>query len=177
MDNNQKLRIQVREEFSDYLDVRKYRKTKERFAILDHIYTSADHFDMESLQESMNETSLRVSRATLYNTMDLLLDCGLVVKHQFGTNAAKYECAYGNENHDHIICTSCGKVWESDSGSLFTPAMRRKIKKFTIRYYSMYIYGTCSKCSFVKRQELYKLKREREKDQEMKSKSKSKSIK
>lgn len=170
MDNNQKLREQVKEEFSKYLEVRNYRKTKERFAILDQIYSNNEHFDMESLLEVMSKTSMRVSRATLYNTIDLLLDSGLVVKHQFGTNTAKYECAYGNDNHNHLICTTCGKVWESDSGNLFTPAMRRKIRKFTISYYSMYIYGTCSKCSYEKRVALYKLRREQEKAQKNKSK-------
>lgn len=163
MDNNQKLKERVREEFSEYLTLRRQRKTKERFAILDHIYASPDHFDMESLMVSMKESSIRVSRATLYNTMELLLDCGLVIRHKFGTTAATFERTYGNENHNHLICTTCGNVWESDSGNLFTPTMRRKIKKFTINYYSMYIYGTCSKCSHAKRVALYKLRQENEK--------------
>lgn len=175
MDNNQKLKEHVSQEFSEYLTLRKQRKTKERFAILDHIYSSADHFDMESLQISMNkESPIRVSRATLYNTMELLLDCGLVIKHQFGTAAATFERTHGNENHNHLICTTCGNVWESDSGNLFTPSMRKKITKFTINYYSMYIYGTCSKCAHAKRMALYKLRRENEKAQLKKESEKKK---
>lgn len=162
MDNNQKLRDQVKEELEDYLTVRKHRKTPERFAILDHIYNTKGHFDIDSLYKSMiNEKSFRVSRATLYNTIDLLLDCGLVVKHQFGGNISKYERAYGNENHDHIICTSCGEVWESKNGNMFSPGLQKKIKRnFTISYYSMYIYGTCSTCSREKKRELRRLKKE-----------------
>lgn len=160
MDSSQKLRKQVKDEFMQYLSVRKLRKTPERFAILDHIYNTKGHFDMDSLYKSMVDMNFRVSRATLYNTIELLLDCGLVVKHQFGGNISKYERAYGNENHDHIICTSCGEVWESKNGNLFTPAQQRKIKKFTVSYYSMYIYGICSKCSHAKKIALRKLNKE-----------------
>lgn len=158
--DNQKLKKQVKDEFMDYLTLRKHRKTPERFAILEHIYSVKGHFDMDSLYKSMIDVNFRVSRATLYNTIDLLLDCGLVVKHQFGGNISKYERAYGNENHDHIICTSCGEVWESKNGNLFTPAQQKKIKKFTVSYYSMYIYGICSKCSHSKKMELRKLNKE-----------------
>lgn len=155
--DNLKLKAQVKEEFTDYLVQHKHRRTPERYAILEHIYSTVGHFDMDSLYRSMIEVNFRVSRATLYNTIILLLDCGLVVKHQFGDNIAKYERAYGNENHDHIICTICGKVWESKNGNLFTPAQQKKIKKFTVLYYSMYIYGICSKCSHVKKMELKRI--------------------
>ena len=157
MDSNQKLRKQVKDEFMDYLTLHKHRKTPERFAILDHIYSTKGHFDMDSLYKSMIDVNFRVSRATLYNTIELLLDCGLVVKHQFGANVAKYERAYGNENHDHLICTSCGEVWETKNGNLFTLAQQKKIKKFTVNYYSMYIYGICSKCSHARKMQLRKL--------------------
>lgn len=168
MDNNQKLRNQVKGEFMEYLTLHKHRKTPERFAILDHIYKTKGHFDMDSLYKSMIEMNFRVSRATLYNTIELLLDCGLVVKHQFGGNISKYEKAYGNENHDHIICTSCGDVWESKNGNLFTPAQQRKIKKFTVSYYSMYIYGICGKCSQEKKMQLKKLERKSSKSTQRK---------
>ncbi len=157
--DNVKLRNQVKEEFMGYLTVHKHRKTPERFAILDHIYSTKGHFDMDSLYKSMIDVNFRVSRATLYNTIDLLLDCGLVVKHQFGANVAKYERTYGNENHDHLICMSCGEVRETKNGDLFTPAQQKKIKKFTVHYYSMYIYGICSKCSHAKKMQLRKLSR------------------
>lgn len=164
MDSNQKLKDEVREQFSNYLTLRKHRKTTERFAILEHIYSIRGHFDMDSLHKSMNELSLKVSRATLYNTIDLLLDCGLVVKHQFGGNISKYERAYGNENHDHVICTSCGLVWELKNTNFFSPAQQKKIKKFTVSYYSMYIYGICSKCSHARKLALQKIERESKKE-------------
>lgn len=158
--DNSKLRKQVKDEFMDYLTLHKHRKTPERFAILDHIYSTKGHFDMDSLYKSMIDVNFRVSRATLYNTIELLLDCGLVIKHQFGANVAKYERAYGNENHDHLICTSCGEVRETKNSNLFTPAQQKKIKKFTVNYYSMYIYGICSKCSHAKKMQLRKLNKQ-----------------
>ncbi len=156
--DNEKIRAQAKDEFTEYLTYRKHRKTSERYAILDHIYTIKGHFNMDSLFNSMLGASFRVSRSTLYNTIELLLDCGLVVKHQFGANASQYERAYGNENHDHIICIDCGEVRESRS-NLISDAQLKKIKKFKVSYYSMYIYGVCSKCSHARRMKLNRMRR------------------
>ena len=151
--DNTKIREQVKSEFTEYLTLNKHRKTPERYAILDHIYSTKGHFDMDSLYLSMKETNFRVSKATLYNTIELLLDCELVVKHQFGANVSQYERAYGKENHDHMICLVCGEVRESKNSNLFTPAQQRRLKKFKVSYYSMYIYGICNKCERTKKEE------------------------
>ncbi len=160
MESNLKLKKQVKDEFTEYLTLHKHRKTPERFAILDHIYSTKGHFDMDSLYKSMVDTNFRVSRATLYNTMDLLLDCGLVVKHQFGGSMSKYERSYGNENHNHLICITCGAVREMRNDDLLAPSQLKKIRKFTVNYYSMYIYGVCSKCAHAKKMKLRKLERQ-----------------
>lgn len=156
--NNEALRIQVKDEFTKYLTLRKHRKTSERYAILDHIYTIKGHFNIDSLYKSMHEIGFLISRATIYNTVELLLDCGLVVRHQFGANASQYERAYGNENHSHIICTDCGEVRESQD-PIMNKTTFKKIKKFTVSYYSMYIYGICSKCSYARRIKLNRIRK------------------
>lgn len=151
------IKEEVKDIFTKYLTTKKHRKTPERYAILNYVYDMNKHFEMETLYQKIINDNFQISKATLYNTMDLLLDCGLVYKHQFGKNAANYERAYGHDNHNHIICTGCGQVSEQKNENLFTNTMQKSIKKFTIHHYSMYIYGLCSKCSHAKRMEMKKL--------------------
>jgi Fur family ferric uptake transcriptional regulator len=148
MDKENKVREIVKQKFTEYLTANKCRKTPERYAILDLIYTEPGHFDMDSLYKAMtNKQHFRVSRATLYNTMQLLLDCKLVLKHQFGQNLSFYERAYNNDFHHHLICTICNNIKEYKDLELKTVIQNKKIKQFTPSHYSLYIYGVCNTCA------------------------------
>jgi Fur family ferric uptake transcriptional regulator len=136
----------AREQLTDYLTERKLKKTPERYAVLDKIYSKKRPFDVETLFSDMQEDGYSVSLATIYNTLKLLQDCGLVMRHQFG-DIIRYERILGKQFSHYLICTDCGKVSAFSDDVLNRFVETRKTPQFTPQHYSVCIYGKCGKCS------------------------------
>lgn len=150
------LKESVRQILTEYLVSHGHRKTPERFAVLDAIYSMKGHFGIDELYRQMkDQEKFRVSRATLYNTILLLIDAKLVIKHQFG-NTSQYEKSYNIETHHHLICTQCGKMMETHDEKLRELIGETRFPRFQMSHYSLYIYGVCNKCVKASRKTIHK---------------------
>jgi len=129
----------------EYLDQNSLRKTPERFNILRAIYGKKGHFDAEALYLELKSQDLKVSRATVYNTLDILVDCSLVSKQYFGDSITKYEKSYGYRQHDHLVCTTCGRILEfCDPRIERIKTMVEEVYRFRIDSHALNFYGECS---------------------------------
>ena len=131
--------------FEDFLLKNQYRKTSERFYVIDELYELEEHIDVDGLYLIMKNKKYSISRATIYNTLDLLVDCGLAVKHQFGDKSALYEQALTYKHHDHLVCNQCGKIKEFSDPKIDEIKLSiGKALDSTITTHSLVFYGDCT---------------------------------
>ena len=131
--------------FNEFLDSHNLRRTTERYAILNHIMAINGHFTIEELQQLIEADGFRVSRSTVYNTVELLMEAKMLRRHVFEGMQAQYERI--TLPHTHLICTTCGKVKEVRDTNFAAFMNARRFNAFNADHYSLYVYGTCSTCA------------------------------
>ncbi|PYQ61763.1 MAG: transcriptional repressor [Acidobacteria bacterium] len=133
--------------FQNFLVAQGLKITNERTALVREIFSTHYHFDADELLFKMKEKSVKISRATIYRTLELLVRSGLVRRVHLGEDHYHYEYVSGNSHHDHLICTTCGSVIEFHDPSL--EARQLEIcerKKFTPTFHNLQILGICDAC-------------------------------
>ena len=151
----------------NYLEMNHHRKTPERYTILRAIYGINGHFTLDELKDHLEEhLNFPVSRATLYNTLNLFLELRLVTRHRF-QGSTKYEACYDNNSHCHQVCTMCGKVTEVKSLEISRAVENMRLRRFRKDGFTLYVYGVCSSCQ-TKMKKRAKMQEKAEKQEQSK---------
>lgn len=130
--------------FRTYLKLGKNRITPERFEVLDAALEHDGHFGADDLFIKLKNLKSKVSRATVYNTIELLAQCDLLSKRNFGDNLTRYESNFKKQTHDHLICVNCGKIVEfSDERLNIIPQEITKKLGYELDSYSFNIFARC----------------------------------
>ncbi|GAB3247808.1 transcriptional repressor [Larkinella harenae] len=155
LDSTSSLITTARTKLEEYLLRKGLRRSSERFAILEEVYSRDDHFDAEDLYQAMHQRAFAVSRATVYNTLDVLVDCGLVRKNQFGdedNTKSRFEKALGRQQHAHLICVNCHRVIEfCDPRLQLIKTTVGDTLQFQVESHSLVFYGECGDAECVAR--------------------------
>jgi Fur family ferric uptake transcriptional regulator len=133
--------------FIQYLRDNNLKVTKERLMLLDELFSSTGHLDADSLLFQLRNQGKRVSRATIYRTLDLLVQCGLARKSRLGREHYVYERVTPGKRHDHMVCTGCGRIIEFYDADL--DERQRQVcleHNFRPSFYSLQIQGLCAEC-------------------------------
>ena len=128
---------------TQFMAMNNMRKTPERYAVLEAIYNAGKHISADELHEAMAD-EFRVSRGTVYNTLEMLYRANLVLRHQFG-GVILYE-KRTSKPHYHMICTECNTISEFNNTTLKNALSTIKLKGFNISDHDLYVYGICTKC-------------------------------
>lgn len=136
-----------REQFDAYLRSKNKRRTSERFAILQCAQTLGGHFNADQLRQALINTGYHVSIVTVYSTLELLVDSGLVLCHYFDGKCRLYECcATSQPSHHHLICTVCGRIKEMRDSEVDTIINNKHYPSFAQTSFTLNIYGVCRSC-------------------------------
>ena len=141
------MELREKEQFLAYLRDAGHRVTSERLALFDEIFAQHGHLDADELLRSMRERGLKISRATVYRNLDLLVEGGLVRRERLGERRFHYEHVHRGQHHDHLVCTVCGRIVEFVSAGI--AALQGEICRahgFVPNRHTLEIRGLCNAC-------------------------------
>ncbi len=134
-------------QFRVLLRMNHQRATPERFIVLDEIHSMHTHFDVEDILKALRKKNIRISRATVYRTIELLEKYALIRKAKLAGQRSSYELTLGRHHHEHMICTLCGTVIEFESKAIesIQETVCRQ-HQFTMTDHFLHIFGICAAC-------------------------------
>lgn len=140
---------EARERFTEYLEAHNFRKTPERFAVLECLYMHDGHYCVDDIFEMLQQ-KYRVSRATVYNTLEHLCKANLVMRNVFERNTNAYYERFTLRPHHHVICLKCGFISNWYDDEVVSLLQSKKIKNFRLQETSLHLYGKCIRCKITK---------------------------
>jgi Fur family ferric uptake transcriptional regulator len=141
-------RDRLRRDLGIYMEKRGLRSTEQRRLIIEKLFETSEHVTIDQLLEAVRAVDSRVGYATVYRTMKLLAEGGLVHERKFGDGFTRYELADEQSHHDHLICLSCGKITEFEEPEIEALQERIAVRYgFAVQDHKHELYGTCAECS------------------------------
>lgn len=136
----------LEEEFKSFVYAQNGKVTNERLALLRLLYEYDGHFSVDDILDLMRNQKFRISRATVYRTLDLLVQSGLIKKLHIEGQETRYESAHTSGHHDHIVCVDCGKIIEFFNQELETLQDHIMAEhKFKMTQHVHQLYGACQR--------------------------------
>jgi Fur family ferric uptake transcriptional regulator len=139
--------IRLRRDLDAYMTKRRLRSTEQRRLIIDALFDAGEHITLDGLLRQVRTVDSRVGYATVYRTMKLLADSGIVQEHKFGDGFTRYELVDEEHHHDHLICLECGKITEFEE-PLIEELQSRVANRygFLVKQHKHELYGVCAEC-------------------------------
>lgn len=138
---------QLRARLNDYMAKHGLRSTEQRRLVTEKFFASSDHLSIEDLLEEVRLDEPKIGYATVYRTLKLLKDCGLAFERHFGDGVSRYEVAWADEHHDHMICVECEKIVEFEDDTI--EDLQHKVASrlgFKLVRHKLELYGLCADC-------------------------------
>ncbi len=138
---------QLRTRLNDYMARHGLRSTEQRRVVTEMFFSSQGHLSIEDLLEQVRLEEPKIGYATVYRTLKLLKECGLAYERHFGDGVSRYEVAWEDEHHDHLICVECEKIIEFEEDNI--EQLQQKVANkygFKLVRHKLELYGICSDC-------------------------------